>query len=115
MIRLATALDVAHYLSERGLPSSDAIVSCYVVSHGASSMLATLKSIGGGVAEVHISCPKSCVKQSRVMCWEFLAFIKSLGFIMAKTDATNQYRTAQNMLIKLGFVRYNESEFMRVL
>jgi hypothetical protein len=115
MIRFATALDVAYYLSERGLPSSDALLSCYVISHGRSSMLATLKSIGGGVAEVHISCPKNSVMQSRSMCWEFLTFIKSLGFIMAKTDAADEYKTAQNMLIKLGFVRYNESEFMRVL
>lgn len=115
MIRLATILDVAYYLSERGLPPRNLTSSCYVVSHDSASMLATLKSVGGGVAEVHISCPKSSVKQSRLMCFEFLAFIKSLGFIMVKTDATNEHKTAQNMLKKLGFVQYNDSEFMRIL
>jgi len=115
MIRLATALDVAGYLSERNLPAVSANASCYVVSHDNSSMLASLRSLGGGVAEVHICCPKSSVRSSRAMCIEFLLFVKSMGFLMVKTDATNQYRTAQNMLIKLGFVRYNDSEFMRVL
>lgn len=115
MIRIANDIDVVGYLSERGLPARAPNASCYVVSHGESSMLASLRSLGGGVAEVHICCPKVSVKASRTMCWEFLLFVKSMGFLMVKTDAANQYRTAQNMLIKLGFVRYNESEFMRVL
>jgi hypothetical protein len=49
------------------------------------------------------------------MCVEFMAYVKSLGFLMVKTDASDEYKSAQNMLIKLGFVRYNQAEFMRAL
>ncbi len=115
MIRPAATLDVAYYLSQRGLPSAPTTVSCYVVEQHGASMLACLRSLGGGVAEVHVCCPKQHVKQSRSMCIEFLAYVKSLGFLMVKTDASDEYKTAQNMLIKLGFVRYNQAEFMRAL
>ena len=115
MIRPAEQLEIAYYMSQRGMPSMATNVSCYVVEQGDSSMLAILKSAGGGVAEVHISCPKHSVKMSRSMRVELLIFVKSMGFIMAKTDATDEHRAAQNMLMKLGFVRYNESNFMRAL
>ena len=115
MIRPATTLDIAYYLSQRDLPSAPTTVNCYVVEHEDASMLACLRSIGGGVADVHICCPKQHVNQARSMCVEFMAYVKSLGFIMIKTDASEEYKSAQNMLIKLGFVRYNQSEFMRAL
>jgi len=115
MIRRAETIDIAYYLSQRGLPSAPTNATCYVIEQDGASMLACLRSLGGGVAEVHICCPKQHARKSRSMCVEFLAFIKALGFLMAKTDAPDEHRAAQNMLIKLGFVRYNKSDFMRAL
>jgi hypothetical protein len=115
MIRPAEALDIAYYLSQRGLQSGITTVNCYVVEREGASMLACVRNLRGGVADVHICCPKQHVKHSRAMCIEFMEYVKSLGFIMIKTDASDEHKRAQNMLIKLGFVRYNNSEFMRVL
>jgi len=115
MIRPAETLDIAYYLSQRGLASGTTEVSCYVVKQQGASMLACLRNLGGGVADVHICCPKQHVKHSRPMCIEFMEYVKSQGFLMVKTDASDEHKAAQNMLIKLGFVRYNQSEFMRIL
>lgn len=115
MIRLATEAEVELHLNSRNIDFIPSSITCYIVQQGDHSMLATLKSVGGGVAEVHVCCPRQSAIKSRDMCAEFMLFVKSLGFLMIKTDASDEYRAAQNMLIKLGFVRYNQSNFARVL
>ena len=105
MIRLATLDDVAEITKSRSITwqGDVALDSCYIVEQESAKMLFTLVAVPDGV-ETHICCQPEHVKRSRVMARELIEFVKYIGYSKLYTTAAPQYKTAQNMAKKLGFI-----------
>jgi len=104
VIKPATLEDVKILTDSRKLTWQGdlALDVCYIVEQGESRMLFTMAPAQDGV-ETHICCPPECVKQSRAMAREIIAFAKFLGYQKLYTTAAPQYKTAHNMARRLGF------------
>jgi len=107
MIRKANREDIFRCMDERSIKNAGFMPNdvngfdFIVCEQDRCAMLAYV--IGQGAsAEVHIICPKDSIIRSRSMCSELMSYLRFLGFFYVTTRILNEYKTAHNMVRKLG-------------
>ncbi len=101
MIRPATLQDAKEFFADRNLTVGDELLlPCYVLHE---SCLFTVEDLGDLSAEVHICIKRKNAAKSRWLTQEVMRHMAESGFKKLITTAAPQYKTANNLALKLGF------------
>ena len=117
MIRQAALLEVAHYLSERGIrmQPNPRTELCLVVEAGNASMLLVVSPMDHAQAEVHVCCPRRYIRALPDLVSAGFDYCKKQGFKVLFTT-TNKRQIIDNTVKKLGFMlvcEYNDTNVYR--